>query len=234
MAKLVFDKQGERYYENGVSKGVLFVAKADGSGFEKGVPWNGLTTVTQSPSGAEVTPVYADNIKYLNLMSAEDFAATIECYTTPEEFDVCDGSVALKPGLKLGQQTRRKFAFCYQTKIGNDVNADLGYKIHIIYGCLAAPSERAYETVNDSPEAMTLSYEISTTPVEVTGAKPVAHIEIDSRAFGTGEGQIAGTVLQDILDHLYGRDADQEHSITEMDSELLLPDAIAALYPAQN
>lgn len=231
MAKIVFDKAGEHFFENGVDNGVLYVAKADGSGYNKGVPWNGLTSVNQSPSGAEVTPVYADNIKYLNLMSAEDFKATIEAITYPDEFEVCDGTASLKPGLKLGQQARRKFAFCYRTKIGNDINADLGYKIHIIYGCLAAPAERAYETVNDNPETMPLSWEVSTTPVEVTGFKPVAHIEIDSRNFGNGEGQVSPTVLQDILDHLYGRDPDQEHSITAMDPEVLLPDEIAALYP---
>lgn len=233
MAKLVFDKPGEHFFETGISHGVLYVAKADGSGYEKGVAWNGLTAVTESPSGAEVSPIYADNIKYLNLMSAEDFAATIEAYTYPDEFEVCDGTASIKKGFKVGQQKRRKFAFCYQTKVGNDIDSDLGYKLHIIYGCLAAPSERAYETVNDSPEAMSFSWEISTTPVEITGFKPSAHIEIDSRAFGNGEGQVAESVLTNILDHLYGRDADQEHSVTAMDPEVLLPDEIAALFPQE-
>lgn len=230
MSKLKWDKTGERFFENGVSNGVLYVQNSDGT-YANGVAWNGLTSVTQSPSGAEVSPVYADNIKYLNLMSAEEFSATIEAFTYPEEFEQCDGSAEVKGGFKIGQQKRKKFAFCYQTKIGNDVDADLGYKIHIIYGCIAAPSERAYETVNESPEAMTFSWEISTEPIEVTGFKPTAHVEIDSRAFGTGSGQIAPSVLTSILDNLYGRDADAEHSITAMDPTLLTPDQIAALYP---
>jgi len=225
-----WDKSGERFFETGVSHGVLYVQNADGT-YAKGVAWNGLTAVTQSPSGAEVSPVFADNVKYLNLMSAEDFAATIEAYMYPDEFEQCDGSAELKPGLKIGQQKRKKFAFCYQTKIGNDVDADLGYKIHIIYGCLAAPSERPYETVNESPEAMSLSWEISTEPVEVSGFKPTAHIEIDSRAFGNGEGQVAESVLKAIKDALYGTDADPEHSITGSDPTLLLPDQLAALFP---
>ena len=230
MSLLKWDKNGERFFETGVSHGVLYVQNSDGS-YAKGVAWNGLTAVTQSPSGAEVSPVYADNIKYLNLMSAEDFAATIEAFTYPDEFAECDGSAAVKPGFVIGQQKRKKFASCYQTKVGNDVDADLGYKIHIIYGCIAAPAERAYETVNESPEAMTFSWEISTEPVEVSGFKPTAHIEIDSRAFGTGTGQIAESVLTAIKDALYGVDPDAEHSITGSDPTLLLPNEIAALYP---
>lgn len=230
--KLQWDQTGQRFFENGVSKGVLYPINAAGTGYDKGVAWNGLTTVTQSPSGAEVSPVYADNIKYLNLMSSEDFAATIEAYTYPDEFEACDGSANVKPGLKIGQQKRKKFAFCYQTKIGNDVDQDLGYKIHIIYGCLAAPSERSYETVNESPEAMTFSWEVSTTPVEVTGFKPTAHIEIDSRT-------VSESVLATIEAALYG--TDDQTKITAIvavvpgftgDPTVLTPDQLAALFPA--
>ena len=229
--KLQWDEAGKRFYENGVSKGVLYPANSNGAGYAAGVAWNGLTSVTQSPSGAEVSPVYADNIKYLNLMSAEDFAATIEAFTYPDEFEECDGSANVKPGLKVGQQKRKKFAFCYQTKIGNDIDQDLGYKIHIIYGCLAAPSERAYETVNESPEAMTFSWEISTTPVEVTGFKPSAHIEIDSRTCNS-------TALGLIEAALYG--TDEQAKITAIaavvtgftgDPTVLTPDQLAALFP---
>lgn len=230
--KLVFDKVGERYYETGVDHGVLYVANAAGNGYENGVVWNGLTTVTESPSGAEVTPIYADNQKYLNLMSAEDFGATIECITTPEEFDACDGTASIKPGLKVGQQERKKFAFSYRTKIGNDVSADLGYKIHIVYGCLASPSERSRETVNDNPETMSLSFEVSATPVEITGFKSAAHIEIDSRTCNA-------TALGLIEAALYG--TDEEAKITAIaavvtgftgEPTVLTPDQLAALFPA--
>lgn len=177
--KLVWDKTGERFYETGVNKGVLYPQDASGE-YPKGVVWNGLTAVTESPSGAEATPLYADNIKYLNLVSAEEFGATVEAYTYPDEFAECNGEAALAKGVTVGQQTRKTFGMSYQTKVGNDINGDLGYKIHIIYGALAAPSEKAYATVNDSPEAITFSWEISTTPVEVTGFKPTASITVDS------------------------------------------------------
>lgn len=230
--KIQFDKVGERYYEAGVDQGVLYVANASGNGYENGVAWNGLTGVTQSPSGAEVTPIYADNIKYLNLMSAEDFKATVECITTPDEFDACDGTASVKPGLKIGQQARKKFAFSYRTKVGNDVNGDLGYKIHIVYGCLASPSERAYETINDSPDTLTLSYEVSATPIDVgEGFKPTAHIEIDSRAFGTGEGQIDPSVLTAIETALYGKDPTTEGGTDGVEPHVLTPKQIADLYP---
>ena len=179
MSKLVWDKTGERFYETGVNKGVLYPQDASGA-YPKGVVWNGLTAVTESPSGAEATPLYADNIKYLNLVSAEEFGATVEAYTYPDEFAECNGEAALAAGVTIGQQTRKTFGMSYQTKVGNDINGDLGYKIHIIYGALAAPSEKAYATVNDSPEAITFSWEISTTPVEVTGFKPTASITVDS------------------------------------------------------
>lgn len=177
--KIQWDASGQHFYETGVDHGVLYKAGANGV-YGKGVAWNGLTAVTESPEGAEFTPLYADNIKYLNLMSAEDFKATIEAYTYPDEFEECDGSANLGAGVKLGQQPRKSFGFCYRTKVGNELNPDLGYKIHLIYGATAAPSERAYETVNDSPDAITFSWELSTIPVEVNGFKPTAHVEIDS------------------------------------------------------
>lgn len=180
MSKLVWDKTGERTYETGTSKGVLFPQNAEGT-YGNGVAWNGLTAVTESPSGAEANPLYADNIKYLNLMSVEEFGATIEAYTYPDEFAACDGSASLAKGVSIGQQPRKAFGLAYQTILGNDVEYNKhGYKIHLIYGALAAPSERAYATVNDSPEAITFSWEITTTPVEVKGFEPTAHLEIDS------------------------------------------------------
>ena len=178
MSKLIWDKIGERQYETGVSKGVLY-PMSEGN-YPKGVAWNGLTGVTESPEGAEATPLYADNIKYLNLMSAESFKATVEAYTYPDEFASCNGETELTTGVTIGQQTRNTFGMSYQTKVGNDADADAGYKIHLIYGALAAPSEKAYATVNDSPEAITFSWEVSTTPVEVEGFKPTASLTIDS------------------------------------------------------
>lgn len=180
MSKLTWDKSGERYYETGVKQGVLYTQGADGK-YTKGVAWNGLTAVTESPSGAEATALYADDIKYLNLISNEEFGATIEAYTYPDEFAACDGSVALATGVSIGQQKRSAFGLCYRTTIGNDTEGnDHGYKLHIIYGAMASPSEKAYATVNDSPEAITFSWEITTTPVAVEGFKPTACITIDS------------------------------------------------------
>lgn len=179
MSKLVWDKTGERLYETGVKNGVLYVF--DNGTYGNGVAWNGLTAVTESPSGAEATPLYADDIKYLNLMSAEEFGATIEAYTYPEEFAQCNGEGSLANGVVIGQQTRKTFGLCYRTVVGNDTDgADHGYKLHIIYGALAAPSERAYATINDSPEAITFSWEVTTTPVSVEGFKPTASVTIDS------------------------------------------------------
>ena len=178
MSKLIWDKTGEKMYETGVNKGVLY--KQDKGAYPKGVVWNGLTSVNESPSGAEASPLYADNIKYLNLMSNEEFGATIEAYMYPDEFAECNGEAELASGVSVGQQKRTQFGLSYQTKIGNDVDNELGYKIHLIYGCLAAPSEKAYSTINDSPEAITFSWEISTTPVDVPGLKPTASLTIDS------------------------------------------------------
>ena len=180
MAKLVFDAVGSRFFETGVKNGVLFVQDADG-GYENGVVWNGLTAVTESPSGAEATPLYADDMKYVVLYSTEEFGATIEAYTYPEEFEQCDGSAQLGTGVVIGQQQRKSFGLVYKTVIGNDVQGqDLGYKIHIIYGAKAAPSEKAFATINDSPEAVTFSWEVSTVPVPVEGHRPTSTLVIDS------------------------------------------------------
>lgn len=179
MAKIVWDATGERLYETGVKQGVLYIP-TDGV-YSKGVAWNGLTAVTESPSGAEATPLYADDIKYLNLMSNEDFGCTIEAYTYPEEWAACDGSASLAAGVSIGQQPRKTFGLSYRTTLGNDTEGnDYGYKLHLVYGGLAAPSEKAYATINDSPEAITFSWEVTTTPVNVTGHKPTAHLEINS------------------------------------------------------
>jgi len=180
MAKLVWDQAGEKLYETGVKNGVLYVQDAAGT-YPTGVAWNGLTAVTESPSGAEASPLYADDIKYLTLMSAEEFGATIEAYTYPDAFAECDGSASLATGVAIGQQTRKSFGMAYKTTLGNDTEGDdHGYKLHIIYGALAAPSEKAYQSINDSPEAITFSWEVTTTPVNVTGHKPTSSITIDS------------------------------------------------------
>ena len=177
---LVWDAAGKRFYETGVKKGVLYVQDDKGT-YPKGVAWNGLTGVTESPSGAEANPIYADDMKYLNLYSAEEFGATIEAYTYPDEFAECDGSAELTAGVTIGQQKRKAFGMCYRTVLGNDVTGeDYGYKLHIIYGAMASPSEKAYATVNDSPEAITFSWEVTTTPVNVEGMKPTASLVIDS------------------------------------------------------
>lgn len=179
MSKIVWDQTGERLYETGVKMGVLY-PQVQGT-YPKGVAWNGLTAVTESPSGAEATALYADDIKYLNLMSNEEFGATIEAYMYPDEFAACDGSATIADGVYVGQQKRSAFGLCYRTVLGNDVDSnDYGYKLHLIYGALAAPSEKGYATINDSPEAITFSWEVSTTPVAVAGLKPTACVTIDS------------------------------------------------------
>ena len=177
---LIWDAAGKRLYETGVKKGVLYVQNDSGA-YPKGVAWNGLTGVTESPSGAESNPIYADDMKYLNMYSAEEFGATIEAYTYPDEFAECDGSSELVKGVTVGQQKRKAFGLCYRTVLGNDVTGeDYGYKLHIIYGAMASPSEKAYATVNDSPEAITFSWEVTTTPVNVANMKPTASLTIDS------------------------------------------------------
>ena len=212
--KLIWDKTGERLYETGVNKGVLYPISADGT-YPAGVAWNGLTAVTESPSGAEATPLYADNIKYLNLMSAEEFGATIEAYTYPDEFAACNGEAELVAGIGIGQQTRKTFGMSYQTRIGNDVDGtDHGYKIHIIYGALASPSEKSYATINDSPEAITFSWEVTTTPVEATGFKPTATLVIDST-------KVAAEKMTAIETILYGSESEE--------ARLPLPDEIVTI-----
>ena len=182
MAKLEWDKLDERYFETGTDHGVLYVAKDDGT-YDDGVVWNGLTGITESNSGAEETALWADNIKYATLRSAEEYGLTIEAYGCPEEFYACDGTAIITDGVLIGQQGRKSFGFSYRTRVGNaTLGSDYGYKLHLVYGCSAAPSERGYQTINESPDAITLSWEISTTPVSVTGYKPTAHIVIDSTA----------------------------------------------------
>ena len=216
MSKLVWDQTGERLYETGVRNGVLYIPTA--GVYSKGVAWNGLTAVTERPSGAAATPLYADDIKYLNLMSTEEFGATIEAYTYPDEFAECDGSAALVDGVYIGQQARKTFGLCYRTTVGNDTEGnDYGYKLHIIYGCLAAPSEKGYATINDSPEAITFSWEVTTTPVNVAGAKPTASITIDST-------KADATKLAALEDILYGSESEE--------ARLPLPDEIKTLMAA--
>ena len=214
MAKLVWDQSGQRFYETGVKNGVLYVQDESGA-YPAGVAWNGLTAVTESPSGAEATPLYADDIKYLELFSAEEFGATIEAYTYPQEFEVCDGSAELAEGIVIGQQARKSFGLCYKTVVGNDVKGnDLGYKIHLIYGCKAAPSEKAYQTINDSPEAITFSWEVTTTPVNVDGFKPTSTLVIDST-------KVAEEKLALIEAKLFGSESEE--------ASLPLPDEIVDL-----
>lgn len=224
MAKLVWDKTGDRLYETGVKNGVLYIPTS--GVYSKGVAWNGLTAVTESPSGAEATALYADDTKYLSLMSTEEFGATIEAYTYPDEFAACDGSAELADGVMIGQQKRSTFGLCYKTTIGNDTDGnDHGYKLHIIYGALAKPSERAYATINDSPEAITFSWEITTTPVNVTGAKPTASLVIDS----TKADPSKLSALEDIL---YGKDGTGEQHTGAVEPRLPLPDEIKTLMTA--
>ena len=214
MAKLVWDKTGERYYETGVKNGVLYVQDSKGE-YPQGVAWNGLTAVTESPSGAEATPLYADDVKYLNLYSAEEFGATIEAYTYPDEFAACDGSAEIAQGVSIGQQSRKAFGMCYRTALGNDTeNVKYGYKLHLIYGAMASPSEKAYATINDSPEAITFSWEVTTTPVNVEGHEPTASLVIDSTK--VAEGKMAA--LEAVL---YGSDSEEPY--------LPLPDEIVEL-----
>lgn len=214
MAKLVWDATGERLYETGVNNGVLYPQSTDGT-YPKGVAWNGLTAVTESPSGAEATPLYADNIKYLNLMSVEEFGATIEAYTYPDEFSECNGEAELATGVSIGQQKRKTFGMSYKTVVGNDVDGNNhGYKLHIIYGAIAAPSEKAYATINDSPEAITFSWEVTTTPVSVDGFEPTASITIDSTKVDSSK----LTALETIL---YGSESEE--------ARLPLPNEIATL-----
>ena len=251
MAKLMWDATGEHYYETGTKNGVLWVmSKTDGNKLEygKGVAWNGLTAVTESPSGAEETALYADDIKYLSLRSTEEFGATIEAYTYPDEFMECDGSAQTSAGVVIGQQKRATFAFSFKTVSGNDTEGnDHGYKIHIIYGCTASPSERAYATINDSPEAITFSWEVTTLPIEVPGYKNTALITIDSTKLTKPEEKDALYILERILyggtdtefqipdsykkalNKIESHESDSEWTL-KADSELLMPEQIIKLF----
>ena len=215
MTKLAWDRAGERVYETGVDRGVLYLPDSGGN-YVDAEAWNGLTTVTESPGGAEANAQYADNIKYLNLLSAEEFGATIEAFTYPDKFGQCDGTVEPTPGVSLGQQGRRAFGLAYRTQVGNDLEGtDHGYKIHLIYGAQAAPSEKAYGTINDSPEAITFSWEVATTPVNTESFKPTSQLVIDST-------KVDGDLLADLEDILYGTVGD--------DARLPLPDEVIALF----
>ena len=214
MSRIVWDQTGKRLYETGVDRGVIYPLNINGT-YPLGVAWNGLSNVTESPSGAEASPVYADNIKYLNLVSAEDFGASIEAYTYPDEFAECDGSAELTPGVMIGQQNRKTFGLCYRSLLGNDVEGtEYGYKLHLVYGALAAPSEKAYQTVNDSPEAIALSWEITTSPVSVAGFKPTAILTIDST-------KVDAAKLAALENILYGKDL--------VEARLPLPDEVTTL-----
>ena len=214
MSKIVWDAVGEHIFETGVRNGVLYLKDIDGA-YNTGVAWNGLTSVSESPEGAEATDLYADDIKYLTLMSAENFKATIEAYTYPVEFEECDGSATIANGVVIGQQSRKPFGLCYRTAIGNDTDGnEHGYKLHIVYGCQASPTEKQYSTINDSPDAVTFSWEVSTTPVNVNGKKPTATLTIDSTKADKGK----LTALEAIL---YGSE--------QTEPRLPLPDEIATL-----
>lgn len=220
MAALVWDKTGERRIETGVDHGVLYVYDPSTKTYGKGVAWNGITAISEKPEGAEATDLYADNILYLSLLSAEKLKGTIEAYTYPDEFEACDGSAELAKGVKIGQQDRVAFGLVYRTKIGDDVaGQDRGYKLHVLYGCKASPSEKGYKTVNDSPEAISFSWEISTTPVNVSGAKPTSLLTISSLDVDPGK-------LKSLEAKLFGADAQGGQQPAE--PKLLLPDEIKA------
>ena len=220
--KIVWDKTGERFYETGVDRGVLYVQ--DNGTYPKGVAWNGLTNITESPTGAEPTALYADNIKYLNLMSAEEFEARIEAYTYPDEFEECDGAVELAPGVRAGQQPRKSFGLSYRTKLGNDLEGeDYGYKIHLIYGGKASPSDKGYESINDTPDAITFSWDVTTTPVPVAGFKPTATLVIDST-------KVPEAKLKALEEVLYGKAAVEGETPSDaVEARLPLPDEVLTI-----
>ena len=224
MAKLLWDQVGQRFYETGTKKGVLY-KQVDGA-YPTGVAWNGLTAVTESPEGADSTDIYADDIKYLSLRSVENFKATIEAYTYPDEFAECDGSAALISGVTIGQQTRKPFGFSWVTTVGNDTSYnDYSYKIHLVWGATVSPSERSYQTINDSPEAITFSWELDTIPVPVTGYKATAHMEIDASKF-TGDAAAKLTALEDVL---WGRDAVEAQAASGTQGQPGYTPAVAAV-----
>lgn len=212
---LEWDKTGEHFYETGIQKLALYLVDSNNA-YTNGVAWNGVTSISESPSGGDETALWADNTKYLSLRSKEDFGCTIEAYTYPEEFEQCDGTADLVAGVKIGQQTRKSFGLCYRTEVGNDtMNEDYGYKLHLVYGCTCNPSERSYQTINDSPEAITFSWEIKTVPVAVTGAKPTSIITIDSK-------KVAPEALAQLETILYGS--------STAAARLPLPDEIKQLF----
>lgn len=220
MAALVWDKVGEKFYETGTKKGVLYLQESDGS-YPKGVAWNGLTSVSESPDGGDANDIYADDIKYLVLRGVENFGGTIEAYTYPDDFAKCDGSAVLMDGVNIGQQPRKTFGFSYVSTIGNDVDMDShGYKIHLIYGASASPSERSYETINDSPEPINFSWEFTTVPVPVSGHKATSLVTIDST-------KLTSTQLKDLEDVLYG--TDEEGSSAGTTARLPLPEEIVTI-----
>ena len=215
MPRLEWDKIGERFYETGISKGVLFVYDNENKTYKSGVAWNGLTAITESPSGAEENPHYADDIKYLSIRSIEELGATIEAYTYPDEWEQCDGSATLGSGINIGQQPRTMFALCYRTVVGNDVDYENhAYKLHILYGCTASPSEKAFATINDSPEAITFSWELTTTPVPVEGHKPTSLLTVNSS-------KVKPEDMINIENALYGTESEE--------STLLMPNALLEL-----
>lgn len=223
MSRILWDQIGERTYETGVNQGVLYPQVA--GAYPNGVAWNGLISVSESPSGAEATPLYADDIKYLNLVSTEEFGASLEAYTYPEEFAACDGSAEIAKGVMAGQQSRNTFGLAYRTTIGNDTDGnDYGYKLHLVYGALAAPSEKGYTTINDSPEAITFSWELTTTPVPVPGFKPTASLTIDSTKVDLAK-------LAALEDILYGVEADTEAAppVEAAEARLPMPAEVIAL-----
>jgi hypothetical protein len=217
MPKLVWDADGQRLYETGTKMGVIYPQAADGT-YPKGVAWNGLTAVSESPSGAESNPLYADDIKYLDLRSKEEFSATVEAYTYPDEFAICDGTAELVEGVTIGQQPRQSFGLSYRTVIGNDIKKEnYGYKLHLVYGCTASPSEKSYQTISDSPEAITFSWEMTTTPVKVAGFEPTSTLTIDST-------KVDATKLKALEDILYGTE--------ENEARLPLPDEVKTIMMA--
>lgn len=224
--KIKWDQIGQRKFETGVDHGILYPVSEEGT-YPKGVAWNGLTNVTENPSGAEATPVYADNIKYLNLFSAEEYKATIEALTYPDEWEACDGSAEVVPGVTIGQQDRQGFGFCYRTLIGNDTkDTKLGYKLHLVWGCKASPSEKSHSSVNESLETSSMSWEISTTPIEVPGYKATATMEIDST-------KTSAEKMAKIEEILYGKnEATEGTPAAAVDARLPLPDEIIAILNA--
>ena len=225
MSKLVWDETGKRFYETGVDHVVLYPMNNNGA-YNGGVSWNGVTAITESPSGAEATPLYADNIKYLNLLSAEDFGATLESYTYPDEWAACDGSAEIATGVVIGQQPRKAFGLCHRTKIGNDIDGqDHGYKLHLIYNAMATPAERGYQTINNDPEAITFSWTITTNPVDVSGHKPTASLIIDST-------KVDAAKLASLEEILYGKNPTSSGGTDGAEPRLPLPDEIINLLAA--